>query len=85
MRAAVRIVTKAKCFHGNTASSASNLSFQAQQCEDQKRTGSGDASFCSWIFLLIPSLCLHLFSLEFKQLKPCYTFNIKSNLYSERF
>lgn len=85
MRAAVCIVAKAKCFHGNTASSASNLSFQAQQCEDQKRTGSGNASFFSWIFLLIHCLCLHHVSVEFKELKHCYTFNIKANLASERF
>lgn len=85
MRAAVCIVAKAKCFNGNTASSASNLSFQAQQYEDQKRTGPGDASFCSGIFLLIHSLCLPHVSVELKELKHCYTFNINSNLASERF
>lgn len=31
VRAAVHTVAKAKCFHGNTASSASGLSFQALQ------------------------------------------------------
>lgn len=87
MRPAARIVAKAKCLHGNTASSASNLSFQALQCEGQKGTGLCDASFSSWIFSLVHCLCLHCVSVEFKELKQHYVFNIeiKPNLPSERF
>ena len=87
MRAAARIVAKAKYFHGNTAASASNLSFQALQHKGQKGTGPWDASFCSWIFPLTHCLCLHHVSVELKELKHHYTFNIeiKPNLPSESF
>lgn len=62
--AAAHIVPKAKCFHGNTAASASSLSFRALQREGQRNWALGFLDF-SCDVLPLP----HRVSVKFKELK----------------